>query len=115
MFAVVLFACWLGFSLFQIFLYKSSVVETLLLNCLVINVGLGNLIGFMGNSIFADEAAEYNGLPKGNPFQFEVAVANLALSVMGIASAWLRDNFWLATIVAYSIFMLGQLTAIPGK
>jgi hypothetical protein len=107
MFAIVLFAGWLGLSLFQISFYKAAVVETLLLNSLIINVGLGGLYGFLGHALYADRVAKFIGWPRGNPFQFEVAVAYLALSALGFTSIWLRENFWIATIIAYSIFLLG--------
>ena len=42
-----------------------------------------------------------------SPFQWEVGLASLSYGVLGtMASSYGRD-FWLATIVAYSVFMLG--------
>jgi hypothetical protein len=105
--AIVLFAVWLGLSLFQISFYRVAVVETLLLNSLIINVGAGGLYAFIGHAFFADRVARFIGWAKGNPFQFEVAVTYLALSALGFVSIWLRDKFWIAAIIAYSIFMLG--------
>ncbi len=108
MFAIVLFAAWLGFSLFRILFCGDTVVETLLINSLIINVGAGGLYGFIAHAFFGDMAAEYTGWPKGNPFQSQVAVASLALSALGFASIWIKGNFWIAAIVAYSIFLLGS-------
>jgi len=107
MFAIILFAGWLGFSLFQISFYRAAVVETLLLNSLIINVGVGGLYGFIGHAFVADRVAKFIGWPKGNPFQFEVAVTYLAISALGFVSIWLKGDFWIATIIAYSIFLLG--------
>jgi hypothetical protein len=108
MFAILLFAVWLGLSLLQILFYGAAVVETLLLNSLIINVGVGGLYGFIANSVFADMAAEFTGWPKGSPFQFEVAVACLALSALGFISIWIKGSFWMAAIAAYAIFLLGS-------
>ena len=108
MFAMVLFVAWLGLSLFQILCYRDAVVETLLLNSLIINVGVGGMYGFIAHAFFGDMAAEYTGWPRGNPFQFQVAVAGLALSALGFASIWIRGNFWIAAIIAYTIFLLGS-------
>jgi len=107
MYVVVLFVAWLVISLVQIFFFKTDAGTTLLLNSLVINVGLGGLYAFIGHAFFADRVAEYIRWPKGSPFQFEVAVTNLGLGVLGILCVWLRGNFWIATIIAYSVFLLG--------
>ncbi len=64
--------------------------EILLLWFLVINTGLGGLYAFMGHTFAANEVAESIGWPTGNPFQTEVAVANLAIGTLGILSYWIR-------------------------
>ena len=47
------------------------------------------------------------GWPAGNPFQYEVAVANLAFGVLGLLCLRFRDGFWTATAIGWSVFMLG--------
>ncbi len=44
----------------------------------------------------------------GNTFQTEVAVANLAIGTLGILCFWFRDNFWMATVIAASVWFLGD-------
>jgi len=56
---------------------------------------------------FADQVAESIGWPAGNPFQSEVAVANLAVGALGILCYWIRGNFWTAALIATSIWLLG--------
>jgi hypothetical protein len=56
------------------------VTEVLLLYLLVIFVGLGGLMGFLGHTFMAREIAVKIGWQP-SPFQFEVAVANLAFGV----------------------------------
>ncbi len=47
------------------------------------------------------------GWPAGNPFQSEVAVANLTIATLGILCYWIRGNFWVATVIAFSVQWLG--------
>ena len=64
-------------------------------------------IAFIGHTVFASSTAASIGWPAGNPFQTEVAVANLAVGCLGVLCYWLKDNFWVATVIANSIFQLG--------
>jgi len=36
-----------------------------------------------------------------------VAVANLSVGVLGILCYWIRGNFWVATVIGFSIWWLG--------
>ncbi|MDQ3966697.1 MAG: hypothetical protein M3246_09690 [Actinomycetota bacterium] len=83
------------------------IAEILLLWLLVINTGLGGIWAFIGHTVFAGQVAESIGWPAGNPFQTEVAVANLAVGTLGILSYWIRGNFWTAAVIATSIWLLG--------
>jgi hypothetical protein len=83
-------------------------VDECLLNwSLPLNVGLMGLFFFLGHTARAKETAEGIGFPVGNPFQTEVAFANLAFGVLGLLSARFRGLFWFATAVGHAIFMLG--------
>ncbi len=82
-------------------------VNQLLANALVIGLG-GQLVGFAVGHIFkADVIAEQIGWKKGSPFQFEVGIANLAIGVLAIMCAWFSGAFWLATVVAATIWLWG--------
>jgi len=83
------------------------VVEVFLLYLLAVSVGLGGAAAFVGHTVRADQTALYIGWPAGNPFQLEVAVANFAFSVLGLACIWIRGHFWTATCLGFSIFLLG--------
>jgi hypothetical protein len=61
----------------------------------------------LGHTARAKETAEGIGFPAGNPFQTEVAFANLAFGVLGLLCARLRGLFWFATAVGHALFMLG--------
>ena len=48
------------------------------------------MFGFIGHTAFADRTAAYIGWLADNPFQTEVAVANLAIGVLGILCYWVQ-------------------------
>jgi hypothetical protein len=81
-------------------------VEVLLLYLLVFFAGLGGLMAFLGHTFKAQEIALKIGWQP-SPFQFEVAVADLAFGVLGILCIWQRRGFWTATGIGYAIFLLG--------
>jgi hypothetical protein len=75
------------------------VAEIFLLWLLVISVGLGAIMSFVGHTVFAERTAESIGWPSGNPFQAEVVVANLTIATLGILSYWFMGNFWIAAVI----------------
>jgi hypothetical protein len=77
-------------------LNRQRVAECLLSWSLPINVGVGGIFAFMGHTFRAEETAEEIGWPPGNPFQSEIAVANLAFGVLGLLSIRFRGLFWFA-------------------
>jgi hypothetical protein len=87
---------------------KERVVEIFLLWLLVITVGLASVSAFIGHTVFADATAASIGWPAGNPFQSEVAVANLAVGILGILCYWMRGNFWVATAIGFCVWWLGD-------
>jgi len=84
-----------------------EIVGIFLLRGLVISVGGLGIFGFVGHAFRASQVAAYIGWPAGNPFQFEIAIANLGMGVLGILCIWFRGNFWIATIIFSAIFGWG--------
>ena len=82
------------------------IAEVLLLYLLVVFVGVGGLMGFLGHTFQAREIAVKIGWQP-SPFQFEVAVANLAFGILGILCIWQRRGFWTATGIGSATFLLG--------
>lgn len=84
-----------------------KVVGIVLMYLLAIAVGSGALIaGFM--HIFNGPAtAQMIGWPAGSPFQYEVGVADIAFGVVAFLCIFFRGNFWLAAIIANSVFLFG--------
>ncbi len=87
---------------------KGRVAEIFLLWLLVITVGIQGIFAFIGHTVFADTTAASIGWPTGNPFQSEVAVANLTVGILGILCYWMRGNFWVATVIGFSVWWLGD-------
>jgi uncharacterized membrane protein YphA (DoxX/SURF4 family) len=63
-------------------------------------VGLVGVFNFLGHTFEARQVAEQIGFPPGNPFQWEVAWANLGIGVMGLIAIVRRDFWWPAAIMS---------------
>jgi hypothetical protein len=87
---------------------KGRVAEIFLLWLLVIAVGILSILAFISHTVYADTTAASIGWPAGNPFQSEVAVANLSVGVLGILCYWMRGDFWIATAIGFSVWYLGD-------
>jgi 4-amino-4-deoxy-L-arabinose transferase-like glycosyltransferase len=86
---------------------RERVVQTLLLWLLVVCVGFASVLTFIADAFFADRMAASLGWPAGNPFQSLAAVANLTIGVLGILCYRKRENFWVATVVAFAVWWPG--------
>ncbi len=99
---------------FFIHLYTSKkpktlrrIVELFLLYQLVFSVGLSSLLAFFGLAFMTQFVADYSGWPA-CPFEEQLANVNLGYGVLGILCIWYRDNFWTATILGSSIWLIGD-------
>ncbi len=82
--------------------WQSAALETALLWL----VGVNGFILASGHLLQPARVATQIGWPT-SPFQFEVGLTNLLLAALGLTSGWFDRDFWLATIIAFSIYMLG--------
>jgi hypothetical protein len=98
-------------AILNIALYAAGVVESFLLWFLVIVVGFGSLYAFMRHAFVADDVARSIGWPTGSPFQFEVALHDLAVGILGVLCFWVRGDFWSATVIAFAVFGSERRTA----
>ncbi len=57
--------------------------------------------------VVPDQIAGFIGWEPGSPFQVELGFASLGTSLLGILCIWIRGWFWLAPVVARSVFLLG--------
>lgn len=85
----------------------SHLLELLLAYQIFFNIGLTSLVSFFGLTFMAQYIADYTGWTV-SPFEQQLANVNLAFAVLGILSIWFRQGFWLATIVGFSIWILGD-------
>lgn len=83
------------------------VVEVALLYLLVFFAGVAGLVSALAHTFWAAQIARQIGWAPGSPFQFEVAMANLAFGMLGIMCIWQRGNFWTATGVGRSVYLWG--------
>lgn len=78
-----------------------------LMNALIYLIGVNGIMGACGHLFYPDPVARSIGWPPGNPFQWEVGIADLGWGVLGVMAPSYGSEFWLATIVVASIFLLG--------
>jgi len=82
-------------------------LELFLLYQIVFSLGMTSWLAFIGLTFMPEYIAIYMNWPA-CPFQQELANVNLAFGVLGLMSIWYRGDFWLATIVGFSIWILAD-------
>jgi 4-amino-4-deoxy-L-arabinose transferase-like glycosyltransferase len=87
--------------------HRAQRLEVFMLYMLAVGVAGSGIGGFFAHAFLADEVANSVGWPAGSPFQLEVAFANLALGILGIAAMNRGDGFRDATVIAVTIFAGG--------
>lgn len=76
---------------------------------IVVAIGIGNIVGGLFHVFDGKEIAEEIGFTRGDGgFQFENAMADIAIGVIAVMCAWLRGNFILAVLVAITISWWGD-------
>jgi hypothetical protein len=85
----------------------AAVLEMFLVWWFAFGVGVTGLAGFASAGLFPDQIAAQIGFPPGNPFEFEVASANLAFGILGLLCIRYRRQFWEATAIGVTVFLFG--------
>lgn len=109
MFSVVLLAIALigaGMTIAYRKLQGIARIDMLAVWLLACPIGLGGIWAFIGHALFPARVAESIGWPT-SPFQWEIAVANLAMGALGLLSIVFRERFRLAAAIACNIYLLG--------
>ncbi len=88
-------------------LSASRVVKVSLFYLLCIQWGFGAAMTAIPHIVVPDLVAGFIGWEPGSPFQRELGFASLGVSLLGILCIWIRGWFWLAPVVANSVFLLG--------
>jgi 4-amino-4-deoxy-L-arabinose transferase-like glycosyltransferase len=82
-------------------------LEIFLLYLFGVGVAGSGISSFFGHFFISDLVAESIDWPKGNPFQLEMAFANLTVGILGIVAMGRRDGFREATVVAVTVLGVG--------
>lgn len=82
-------------------------LEVFLIYLFTLGVAGSGIGGFISHFFISDLVAESIGWPAGNPFQLEVAFANLTVGILGLIAAGRRDGFREATVIAVTVFGVG--------
>jgi len=102
-------------ALVNILCFDGPVAASLLKWILTIKVGLGALWAFLGHYFKSDEVARFIGWAEGSPFQKEIAFANLGLGLCGVLCLFFGREFWLATMVFATAFLVGAFSVHVGE
>jgi hypothetical protein len=85
----------------------ASIAETYLLYLLFISVGLMGIFTAAGHVFRPVQTSASIGWAP-SPYEYEVGMADLAIGVLGILCLKFRGTFWLATVVANAVWLLGD-------
>ena len=83
------------------------IVKVSLLYLLCVQWGFGAALTAIPHIVVPDQIAGFIGWEPGSPFQVVLGFSSLGTSLLGILCIWHRGWFWLAPIVARSVFLLG--------
>ena len=86
---------------------SKRMLELLLLYQLIFSLGITSLLAFIGLTFMAEYVAEYSGWPM-CPFQQELGNVNLSFGILGLMCIWWRGDFWTATVLGFSIWILAD-------
>ena len=104
---VFLFILAIATAIFRKAYRGESFATAFLFGIIVCVIGFSGLWAFIGHFFIPDKVAIGIGWPVGSPFQKEVAFANLGIGLLGVLCIWFRGNFWTATVIMNSTFLLG--------
>src|SRR5580704_6947122 len=85
----------------------ARIAETYLLYLFIFYVGLMGLLTAYAHVFRPEQTSASIGWST-SPYEYEVGMADLTVGVLGILCLWLRGNFWLATAIANSVWLLGD-------
>lgn len=86
----------------------AKIAATLLMYQLVFTVGLTGILAGYGHLFRTEEVANQIGWPAAGPFQIELGFSYLGMGLLGVLSFWYQQDFWLATTIFSTIFLLSS-------
>jgi len=88
---------------------RARTLEIYLVWWVVVAIGVGNIIGGLFHIFDGKEIAEEIGFTRGDGgFQFENAMADIAIGTIAFLCIWFRGNFILAVLIAITISWWGD-------
>lgn len=84
----------------QGFIYNACLIQ------LVFTVGFFGIFNFAGHVIVREKVAKTIGWVS-NGFQVELGIVSLGIGISGILCYWIRDGFWIATVIPFATFLFG--------
>lgn len=85
----------------------ARIARLFLLYQIVFSTGFASLLAFFGLTFMPEFVASYSGWPRCQ-FQELLGNVNLAFATLAFMCIWKGDEFWLATILGVSIWLLGD-------
>ncbi len=109
--SLTLFFCSLFFPIMHVIfapkgLNFGGIPEMFLKYALFFNVGCLFVLGSAGQFLYAPEISGCIGW-SWSPFQYELAFSELALGVLGLLAPIFYREFWLSTIIATVVWLVG--------
>lgn len=86
---------------------KPKIVETFLLYQIVFSLGATSLLAFLGLTFMKEYISAYSGWNNCQWVQL-LANVNLSFAVLGFLSIFYRKDFWMATILGFSIWIFAD-------
>jgi hypothetical protein len=84
-------------------------LEIYLLWWLAVAIGVANIVGGLFHVLDGPQIAALIGFTRGDGgFQFENAMADIAIGTVAFLCIWFRGNFWLAALIAITISWWGD-------
>jgi len=105
----------IGIIGFLIHVYKTPheqrtqcrLIELFLLYQIVFSLGITSLVAFVGLTFLDAYIAQFTDWPS-CPFEQQLANVNLGYGILGILCIWFRGYFWVATVIGFSIWIVGD-------
>ncbi len=81
--------------------------RSLTINAITYLLGVNGIVAGCGHLFFPDPVADAIGWTRVTPWQWEVGLGDLAYGIPGVMAGSYGQGFWLATIIAASVFLFG--------
>lgn len=86
---------------------QARMSELMLLYQIVFSLGLTSIMAFVGLTFMPEYIAALTNWPS-CPFEQQLANVNLGYGILGVLSIWFRGYFWVATIIGFSVWIIGD-------